>query len=94
MSARSKFSFTISDFGILLGKSPVTLRQWERKGLIRFPRVGNDRRLSTGQARVLARYARTLGRITEDRLLLVEAAITLLELMENEDRNPRSARSR
>lgn len=79
---RDQFSFTISDLGILLGKSPVTLRQWERKGLVEFTRVGNDRRISTGQARVLARYARSIGRIAEDRLLLVEATLTLLELLE------------
>lgn len=83
-----KFSFTITDAARFLGKSPVTLRKWESQGFYTFERVGNDRRLSVGAVRSLARHARDHGRICEDRLKLIEASLTLLEMVEEyENRN-------
>lgn len=81
-----KFHFTITDLARFLGKSPVTLRHWERQGLVVFPRDNNgDRRLTCYEIRQIARIAKTLGRITEDRLNLVEASITLLEQVERQN---------
>lgn len=77
------FSFTVTDLARFLGKSPVTLRHWERQGLVNFPRDGNgDRRLSVNQVRHMARIAKTLGRISEARLNMVEATVYLLEQIE------------
>jgi predicted site-specific integrase-resolvase len=77
------FSFTVTDLARFLGKSPVTLRHWERQGLVTFPRDGNgDRRLTTGEIRLMARIASKLGRISDERLYLVEATVTLLEMVE------------
>lgn len=93
MSARAKFSFTISDLGRFLGKSPVTLRGWERQGLISFPRNGRgDRRFSLESLRHTLSSPVVRERVSEPRLRLTEAALTLLELIENEDRNSGSAR--
>lgn len=77
------FTFTVTDLARFLGKSPVTLRHWERQGLISFPRdTGGDRKLTLDQVRQVARIARQLGRIGDDRLNLVEAAVTILEIVE------------
>lgn len=83
MSRQSKFSLSISEAAVFLGKSPVTLRSWEYQGLVRFPRVGNDRKLSIEDLRSLARVAADKNRITEDRLRLIEATLTMMELIEN-----------
>lgn len=89
------FSFTITDAARFLGKSPVTLRKWESQGFYHFSRVGNDRRLSISEVRDLARHAREAKRICEDRLKLIEASLTLLEMVENyENRNFGSTGSR
>lgn len=81
-----KFTFTVTDLARLLGKSPVTLRHWERQGLIVFPRdSGGDRKLTVQEIRHVAGLAKTLGRITEDRARLVEAAMTMLEIVEKEN---------
>jgi hypothetical protein len=92
-----RFHFTVTDLARFLGKSPVTLRHWERQGLVQFPRDNNgDRRLTTGDVRAYARVANKLGRISEDRLNLVEASVTVLQMVENrndaENRSSRSAR--
>lgn len=80
------FYFTVVDLARFLGKSPVTLRHWERQGLIAFPRdSGGDRKLTVDQVRQVARIARQLGRITERRLNLVEATVTLMETVEKEN---------
>ncbi len=77
------FSFTVTDLARFLGKSPVTLRHWERQGLVNFPRDGNgDRRLTVEEVRQMARIAKTLGRIGEARLNLVEATVYMLEQIE------------
>ncbi len=82
-----RFTFTITDAARFLGKSPVTLRGWERKNLVRFPREseGGDRRFTTDDIRALAYHANTLKRITQSRLELVLAAVTLLEYVEREN---------
>jgi predicted site-specific integrase-resolvase len=86
MAGPDRFYFTVSDLGRFLGKSPVTLRGWERKGLITFARdSGNDRKLTAPQVREAAEIARQLGRIDEERLRLVGAAVTLLEMIEKEN---------
>jgi DNA-binding transcriptional MerR regulator len=94
-----KFHFTVTDLARFLGKSPVTLRHWERQGLVVFPRDNNgDRRLTCDEIRQMARIAKTLGRINERRLNLVEASVTLLEQIERqndaEDRANRGAQLR
>lgn len=82
---REPFSFTVTDLGRFLDKSAVTLRGWERQGLISLPRdPSGDRRLMSDDVRIAARRARELGRISEHRLQLVEATITLLSLIEGE----------
>jgi len=90
-----KFSFTVTDAARFLGKSPVTLRKWESQGFYEFSRVGNDRRLSVGEVRDLAKHAYGHGRICKDRLKLIEATLTLLEMVEEyENRNFGSAGNR
>lgn len=82
-----RFIFTVTDLARFLGKSPVTLRGWERKGLIkRLPRdSGDNRKLTTTDIRRIAKVARKSGRITESRLQIVLATITMLELIEKEN---------
>jgi predicted site-specific integrase-resolvase len=79
-----QFYFTITDVARLLGKSPVTLRTWERKGLVSWPRdsAGGDRKFTTAQVRAAVDTAYRLGRITKRRGHLVNAAMTLLEEIE------------
>jgi excisionase family DNA binding protein len=48
-----RFEFTVTEAARLLGKSPVTLRKWERQGVVHFRRIGNDRRLDTTELRAL-----------------------------------------
>lgn len=94
MSAPSKFSFTISDLSRFLGKSAVTLRGWERDGLISFPRNGRgDRRFSVENLRDVLRQPVVRERVDPNRIRIIEAAITLLEIVENENRSNRSTRS-
>jgi predicted site-specific integrase-resolvase len=81
-----KFLFTITDVARFLGKSPVTLRGWERKGLISFPRdSGGDRKFTLAEVRNVATSAKEMKRISKDRLKLVEASVTMLELIEKEN---------
>lgn len=85
-AANWRFQFTVTELARFLGKSPVTLRHWERQGLIVFPRdQSGDRKLSTSEVRYVAQIAKKLGRINDDRLRLVEASITLLEIIEKEN---------
>ncbi len=80
-----KFYFTITDAARFLGKSPVTLRQWERKGLLSFPREseGGDRRFSTADIRRLAEMALELGRITYTRNRYIIMSTTSLDVIES-----------
>lgn len=89
MSARTgRFYFTITDLARFLGKSPVTLRGWERKGLIDpFPRdEGGDRKLSPDHVIASTTWALEHGRITEARADLIAAAMTLLKIIERENK--------
>lgn len=96
---KNKFSFTITDVARFLGKSPVTLRGWEKKGLISFPRdPAGDRRFTLQAVREVAIMARQMKRISQERLQLIEANLTMMDLIERENdashRTSRSARSR
>lgn len=80
------FTFTVTDLARFLGKSAVTMRQWERQGLVAFSRdSGGDRKLDAEEVRSVARTARDLGRITERRLRIVEATVTMLSIIEGEN---------
>ena len=81
-----RFSFTITDLARFLGKSSVTLRGWERKGLFDFPRdPSGDRKFTTTDIRDAAHKARKLKRISNQRLQYIEASVTMLELIEREN---------
>lgn len=80
------FIFTITDLARFLGKSPVTLRGWERKGLLDLPRVGDDRKLTAAEVREVAHIAKTAGRISKSRLDLIGAAVTLITIIEQENK--------
>ena len=83
----NKFSFTVTVLARFLGKSSVTLRGWERKGLLSFPRdPSGDRKFTTADIREFARQARNLKRISNQRLQYIEACVTLLELIERENK--------
>lgn len=81
-----RFTFGITDLGIMLGKAPVTLRGWERSGMFRINRDSKgDRRLTTSDIREIATTARSHNRIDEDRLNMVLATTTMLEMLEREN---------
>jgi len=81
-----RFTFTITDLGRLLGKSPVTLRGWEDKGLVDIPRdPSGDRKLGCEDIRKFADRAFQLGRINHRRANLVYATMTLMEQIESEN---------
>lgn len=85
-----RFHYTISDLGRFLGKSPVTLRKWEREGLILMPRDnGGDRRLGNREVAGVAKRAYKLKRINRGRLDLVCATVTMLEVIERENMKPK-----
>jgi len=82
-----KFYFTVTDLARFLGKSAVTLRGWERQGLVVLPRdSGGDRKLALDDVRRVANTAYELGRINLNRLQLVEASVTMLSMIEKENR--------
>lgn len=81
-----KFYFTVTDLARMLGKSPVTIRSWERKGLISLPRdSGGDRKMSIEDIKEVAFIAKELGRIPQSRLELIVSALTLLTYIEKEN---------
>jgi predicted site-specific integrase-resolvase len=81
-----KFTFTVTDLARFLGKSPVTLRSWEKKGLLTFPRdASGDRKFTTADIRDSAKKAKFLKRITNQRLQYIEACVTMLEMIEREN---------
>ena len=83
----NKFSFTVTDLARFLGKSSVTLRGWERKGLISFPRdPSGDRKFTTDDIRNFARQAKDLKRISGQRLQIIEACVTMLQMIERENK--------
>lgn len=79
---RRNFTFTITDTAIFLGKSPVTLRQWERKGFARFPRLGTDRRLTIDDIRSISLTAYLDDRIPKERYLQLQSILNQLEIIE------------
>jgi hypothetical protein len=87
------FSLTVTDAARLLGKSPVTLRKWERLGYFEFPRIGDDRRLGTADMRHLVANAVSRKVITTDRARQIELVLLTLEQIESENRRTRPARS-
>jgi predicted site-specific integrase-resolvase len=86
------FSLTVTDAARLLGKSPVTLRKWERLGYFEFPRLGDDRRLRTADMRRLVENALSRHVITSDRARQVELVLLTLEQIESENCRSRPAR--
>lgn len=84
-SSGDRFTFTITDVARFLGKSAVTLRGWERQGLITFPRDGADRKFTIDDVRATAKIAAELGRVHQARLELIEASLTLLRYIEMEN---------
>lgn len=79
------FIFTVTDLARFLGKSAVTLRGWERQGLIELPRdTGENRKLTVDEIREVAKIAFHLKRITRHRLDMIEAGCTMLSLIEGE----------
>jgi hypothetical protein len=83
----SRFHFTIADFARLIGKSPVTLRQWERQKIISFPREGSDRKFYIDDVVKCAEKAHALKRIPRHRLDLVIGAMSLLRFIEFTNRS-------
>jgi hypothetical protein len=79
---RPSFQFSISDLATFFGKSPVTIRNWERKGLVFFQREGQNRVVSTEEMRHIARNLYHAKRIDKDRLRLIESSITNLQILE------------
>jgi hypothetical protein len=76
----------------MLGKSPVTLRGWEDKGLVDIPREQSvnglppgDRKLECSDVRTIADRACELGRINHHRVNLVHATMTIMEQIEKEN---------
>jgi DNA-binding transcriptional MerR regulator len=81
-----EFSFTVTDLARFLGKSPVTLRGWERQGLFNFPRdTSGDRKFSIADIREISKQAKHIKRISNQRLQYIEACVTMLELIEREN---------
>lgn len=70
----------------MLGKSPVTLRKWDRGGFVNIPRdQSGDRRLGVEDVVEIATTAYNGGRITKRRYDLVCATMTLIGLIESEN---------
>lgn len=89
------FTFTVTDLARFLGKSAVTIRGWERKGLIDLPRdSGGDRKLAPEDVRSAATIAFQLGRISEWRLQIIESTVTMLSLIEKENTNAKNRANR
>jgi predicted site-specific integrase-resolvase len=83
---RDPFIFTVTDLARFLGKSAVTIRTWERQGKIELPRdSGDNRKLTVDEVRKVAKIAFHLKRINRYRLDMIEAACTMLTLIEREN---------
>lgn len=92
-----QFTFTVTDLARFLSKSPVTLRGWERKGLVDIPRDGAERKLTAKEVMNFAIRAYTLQRITPERLQRIKEIANLLIALEKEnyeDRNRRRTKRR
>lgn len=87
------FLLTVTDVARLLGKAAVTVRGWERKGLIVYPRdSGGDRKFTVNDTRDVIEFSYRTGRINSYRYDIACATLTLLATVEklNEDRIDRS----
>jgi hypothetical protein len=85
-SSVNGWTFTVVDLARLIGKSPVTIRGWEKKGLISLPRdSGDNRKLTCEDVRSVAKVALDLGRIHKRRYQLVLSTLYLLEQVEMEN---------
>lgn len=81
-----RFTFTISDLGRFLCKSPVTLRGWESNRVIDIPREpSGDRKLTISDVRQITQTAVDHKRISTHRANLIYATMTLLEQIEYEN---------
>lgn len=81
-----RFTFTITDVGRMLGKSPVTLRGWEDKGLVTIPRdKSNDRKFRCKDVHIITDKAFELGCINRRRANLVHATMTMMEQIETDN---------
>lgn len=90
-----KFTFTVNDLALFLGKSPATIRKWDVDGVVVLPRDKNgDRKLTTEQLREVAQEATKIKRVHKSRLQLIESAITMLELLENLEKERRNGKDR
>ncbi len=79
------FTFTVTDLALFLAKSPVTIRGWERQGLLTLPRDSSGARsMNISDVRNAANIAYELGRISDHRLRLIESALLILEYIERE----------
>lgn len=80
------FIFTITDLARFLGKATVTVRGWDRQGIIELPRdSGDNRKLLIDEVREVAKTAHHLERISRHRLNMIEAVCTMLNLIEGEN---------
>jgi hypothetical protein len=85
--SNNKFIFTVTDLARFLGKSPVTLRGWDRQGLVQLPRdKGGDRKLGLEDVRTVTQVAYDLNRINKYRWQLINATLTMLMVIERENR--------
>lgn len=78
-----QFYFTITDLGICLGKSPVTIRAWERKGEVTIPRdKSGNRKLTIKDIVMLADAANHNKRLSNARLYQIKQAMIALEALQ------------
>jgi hypothetical protein len=80
---QSKIYFTMGDLSALFDRSPVSLRQWQKKGYIYFNGEG-IRKLCPSEVKGVAKKAREIKGVNHHRLDILEAAMTLLEILEEE----------
>jgi len=81
--ANWRFYFTVTDLARFLGKSPVTIRGWERKGLVSIPRdSGGDRKMTADDVYEIAKIALGAKRIDEARFRLIAAAVSNITIIE------------
>lgn len=78
-----RFYFTVTDLARFLGKSPVTIRGWERKGLVTIPRdSGGDRKLDADDVYAIAKIALANKRIDEARWQMIVAVMFAIKIIE------------
>jgi hypothetical protein len=74
------FVFTISDLSVMFNRSPASLRQWQEKGYIYFTNPG-IRKVSTSEVKGIVKKVRTIKGIDQKRLDILDASMTLLEIL-------------